>query len=284
MRLVTGGTPGGARAIRKGQPMIDRSFNDSHFGDDGALPEAIPAATLVVFRDMPSGAPQLLMVERAKAMAFAAGAMVFPGGRIDPGDHLLASALGGGEDLAARIGAVRETIEEAGLPVGLADMPGTAALDHMRAALHEGRPFGEVLAEAGATLALDQLVPFARWRPAHRHMRIFDTRFVLARLPADAPSATVDQTENVRLVWATAQHMLDEADAGRLAVIFPTRRNLERLAQFDSFESAAAHARATPQRTVTPWPETRDGEAYLCIPEDLGYPVTSERLDNAMRG
>ncbi|MEH3101325.1 NUDIX hydrolase [Sphingomonas adhaesiva] len=265
--------------------MTDRSFNDSHFADEGEdLPEAIPAATLVVFRDVADGPPELLMVERAKAMVFAAGAMVFPGGRVDPGDHLLAQTMGGDEEMAARIGAVRETIEEAGLPVGLATPPSAKTLDAMRAALHAGTPFGEVLKEAGAALDLDLLVPFARWRPAHRNMRIFDTRFYLARLPADAPRATVDQTENVRLVWASAQKVLDEADAGRMAIIFPTRRNLERLAQFASYEDAVAHARATPQRVVTPWPETRDGEQHLCIPDDLGYPVTSERLAAAMRG
>ncbi len=94
----------------------------------------------------------------------------------------------------------------------------------------------------------------------------------------------MDETENVRLVWASAQDVLDDADAERLAVIFPTRRNLERLAQFASYDEAAAHARATPLRTVTPWPETRDGVNYLCIRDDLGYPITAERLDGAMRG
>jgi 8-oxo-dGTP pyrophosphatase MutT (NUDIX family) len=256
--------------------------------DDPDLPPAIPAATLVVFRERAGAPPELLMVERAKAMVFAAGAMVFPGGRIDPGDHLLAKTMGASDDddddTAARIGAVRETIEEAGLPVGLAETPPADVIERMRAALHAGTPFAQVLAEAGATLDLDQLVPFARWRPAHRHMRIFDTRFFLARLPADAPTATVDATENVRLVWASAQTVLDEADAGRLEVIFPTRRNLERLALFASYDEAATHARGIPPRVVTPWPETRDGEDHLCIPDDLGYPVTSERLGNAMRG
>ena len=48
--------------------------------------EAIPAATLVVIRDSASGPPELVMVERPASMAFAGGMMVFPGGRIDPGD------------------------------------------------------------------------------------------------------------------------------------------------------------------------------------------------------
>ena len=249
------------------------------------LSDPIPAATLVIFRDAPAGGPpEVLMVERAKAMVFAGGAMVFPGGRIDPGDHALAELTGGGDETAARIAAVRETIEEAGLPIGLRSVPDRSTLARLRDALHAGDTLAEALAEAGATLDLDALVPWARWRPAHANMRIFDTRFYLAKLPADAPCASVDQTENVRLVWATAQSVLDDADAGRLAIIFPTRRNLERLAQFASFEEAAAHAHATPIRIITPYAEQRDGGNFLCIPDDAGYPVTSEAITSAMRG
>ncbi|WP_019515749.1 NUDIX hydrolase [Sphingomonas sp. Mn802worker] len=254
--------------------------------DEGAKARAVPAATLVIFRERSGGPPELLMVERAQKMAFAAGAMVFPGGRVDPGDHALAQTLGADDDgeTAARIAAIRETIEEAGLPVGLTATPSLAALTKMRRALHAGTAFADVLRAAGVTLDLDTLVPFARWRPAHRHRRIFDTRFYLARLPGDAPEACVDQTENVRLAWASAAGVLADADAGRLSIIFPTRRNLERLAQFASFDAAVAHARATPLRVVTPWSERRGGEDRLCIPEDLGYPVTSEATASAMRG
>lgn len=257
--------------------------------DDEPLPDAIPAATLVVFREGEDGPPELLMVERAKAMVFAGGAMVFPGGRIDPADHMLAGTMAGAcvgdaEDAAARIAAIRETIEEAGLPVGLQPVPDAATLAAIRAGLHEGETLGAVLAAHGVRLDLDALVPFARWRPAHRQMRIFDTRFYLARLPAGAPQATVDRTENTRLVWATARGVLDDADAERLQVIFPTRRNLERLAQFGSYAEAVDHARAYPVRVVTPWQEDRADGPHLCIPDDLGYPVTSELLTGAMRG
>ena len=50
------------------------------------MDDAIPAATLIVVRDRPDGPPELLMVERSEGMAFAAGALVFPGGRIDAAD------------------------------------------------------------------------------------------------------------------------------------------------------------------------------------------------------
>jgi len=245
---------------------------------------AIPASTLVLFRER-AGAPELLMVERAKAMAFAAGALVFPGGRIDPGDHELAATLAGDmDDLAARIAAIRETIEEVGLPVGLTSVPGHDTLAALRRGLHAGAALGPALEAVGLSIDPVPLVPFARWRPNHAHMRIFDTRFYLARLPEGAPEPVVDDTENVRVFWMSARDVLDEADAGRARIIFPTRRNLERLAQFDSFDAAAAHAADIPMRTVTPWTEEREGGTHLCIPDDLGYPVTSEAVASAMRG
>lgn len=249
------------------------------------LPSAIPAATLVIFRERRAGPPELLFVERAKAMAFAGGALVFPGGRIDPGDHALATVSGRDDpDAAARIAAIRETIEEVGIPVGLSPLPNSNAFERLRAALHAGTAFGQALADVDAGLDLDALTYFARWRPAHAHARIFDTRFYLARLPADAPEARVDATENVRLFWATAADVLAEADAGRATIIFPTRRNLERLTRFADLDEAVADARAHPVRTVTPWTETRDGVEHLCIPDDLGYPVTSEPMSDAVRG
>ena len=245
----------------------------------------IPAATLVLFRERDGAPPELLFVERSKAMVFAGGALVFPGGRIDPGDEALAATLPGNfQDAAARIAAIRETIEEVGLPVGLRRMPDHAECASLRAALHAGDSLGKALHEHDLALDLDALTPFARWLPAHAHMRIFDTRFYLARLPANAPEAMVDATENTRLFWATAQSVLDDADAGRATIIYPTRRNLERLARFASFADAASDAARYPIRPVTPWIEDRGGEQHLCIPDDLGYPVVSEAMTAAIRG
>ncbi|WP_333573018.1 NUDIX hydrolase [Sphingomonas sp.] len=239
--------------------------------------EAIPAATVIVMREVADGPPELLMVERSRAMAFAGGALVFPGGRIDPGDHLLAGAH---EDAAARVAAIRETIEEAGLALGLDCDADTLA--GMRAALHGGDSFAQLLTQAGLALDLDVLVPFARWLPYGLPHRVFDTRFYLARAPEGAVPQ-VDGSENVRLCWSTARDALDSADRGEATVIYPTRRNLERLAPFDGFESAMDHARRFPIEPITPFVESRGGIDWLCIPEGLGYPVTAERMDRAVR-
>ncbi|AQR74079.1 NUDIX hydrolase [Sphingomonas sp. LM7] len=244
-------------------------------------PEAIPAATVIVMRETAEGPPELLIVERAKAMSFAGGALVFPGGRVDPGDHVLAATLEGDpDDLAARIAAARETIEEAGVAVGVTVDP--AAIPDLQRRLYAGEAMGALLDEAGGALDLDALLPFARWLPAGVHHKVFDTRFYLARAPEGA-EPVVDGNENVRVFWASARAVLDAADRGEATIIFPTRRNLERLALFAGFADAAADARAHPVRTITPWIEARDGGDHLCIPDDLGYPVTSEPLARAIR-
>ncbi|HET9511504.1 MAG TPA: NUDIX hydrolase [Sphingomonas sp.] len=248
-----------------------------------ADPVPIPAATVVIFRDRGGAPPELLMVERSAAMVFAGGAMVFPGGRIDPGDHALAAELGlDDQDGPARVAAVRESIEEAGVGPGVT--PGDATtIARLRQTLHGGATIGAALDAVGATFDPHALVPFSRWLPLGMRARIFDTRFYLARMPAGAPEPSVDATENSRLVWTTAAAMLAEADAGRATIIFPTRRNLERLALFDDFAAAVAQARAYAIRAITPWFEERDGVRHLCIPDDLGYPVTAEPADTVRR-
>jgi 8-oxo-dGTP pyrophosphatase MutT (NUDIX family) len=244
----------------------------------------IPAATVVLMRDRSDGPPQILMVERSKTMAFAGGAMVFPGGRVDPGDRLLAGDIGlDDEDGAARIAAVREAIEEAGVAPAVVPAPDHAVIAALQAALAGGATIGTALADVGALLEPDQLIPFARWLPLGMRHRIFDTRFYLARHHDAAPPPVVDATENTRLLWTTAADALAEADAGRTTVIFPTRRNLERLALFDSFAATVADANAHAIRAITPWIESRGGIDHLCIPDDLGYPITSQPAQSVQR-
>lgn len=248
------------------------------------LPDPIPAATVIVMRNRAGALPQLLMVERARAMRFAGGALVFPGGRIDAGDRVAAAAFGGdADDLAGRVAAVRETIEEAGVGVGVAGLDAPGALARVRDRLHEGAAILEALGDVSATLAIEALVPWARWCPHHKLVRVFDTRFYLARWDEDHAPPHVDGTENTRVFWASAAEVLASADRGEARLIFPTRRNLERLARFGSFDEAMTHARAHPVRKIVPWIEDRGGTDHLCIPDDLGYPVTVVPMEDADR-
>ncbi|WP_343612966.1 NUDIX hydrolase [Novosphingobium sp.] len=252
-----------------------------------------PAATLVVFRHGPAGgAPQLLMQVRAASMRFAAGACVFPGGAVDPADAALAETLPMAEgwdglpDMAARIAAIREMLEETGLAIGLTHRDGQP-IDAAQAA--EARI---LLAQANGALApvLDAmgwrvnaaaLTPLARWCPPLP--RPFDTRFYLADLGSGQVDLSHEAHESERLLWLSAHETLAQADAGGLSLVFPTRRTLERLAQFSSFEEARRHALASPLDTISPAIIEAEGTSWLTIPEGLGYPVTRERLETARR-
>ena len=73
---------------------------------------AKPASTIMLARDF-EGQLEVLLLKRNKALAFAAGLWVFPGGKIEA-DEIEQSE----NDLdAAKIAAVRETKEEANLDV-----------------------------------------------------------------------------------------------------------------------------------------------------------------------
>ncbi len=250
-------------------------------------PDARQAATVVLFRDRPDGPPDLLMMQRAKSMAFAAGALVFPGGAVDADDIALAQAMGrpwAPDEAAARIAAIRETLEESGMGLGFPDGFAAAALEAMRIRMDGGAAFSALLAEQAIVLDLNCLTPFARWHPAalERAHRIYDTRFYLARAP-EGQEASADETENVHLFWRSAAETIAQCDAGDGRIIFPTRRNLERLALCDSFDAAVDHARSIPVEKVTPWIDVRDGQRHLCIADHLGYPVTSELMASADR-
>ena len=232
----------------------------------------IPAATLVTVRDSPRGPPELLMVERAPGMAFAAGALVFPGGRIDD------------EDAGAKVAAIRETLEETAIPVCLSPLPSPDAAKAMQAQLLEGRGFDALLREHGLSLALDSLTPLARWVPKFHATRRFDTLFFVGRAPDGEWEPSFVPGECSGAFWITAADALERERRGEAQLIFPTRRNLERLAQHSSFEAIRADAQAHPIEPVTPWVEQVDGVNFITIPEGIGYPVTREKLDGLWRG
>jgi len=241
---------------------------------------AIPAATLVTVRERPDGPPELLMVERAQGMAFAGGALVFPGGRIDGGDRALASDGNG----PARVAAIRGTLEETAIPVGLSPAPAPALALELQSALLADRSFAELLDENGLSLDLQQLTPFARWVPKFHATRRFDTLFFLARAPGLDWQPRLAGGECTAALWITAAEALDREQRGEARLIFPTRRNLERLALHGSFEAMVADARSHPIEPISPWVEQIDDENFITIPEGIGYPVTREKLDGLWRG
>jgi 8-oxo-dGTP pyrophosphatase MutT (NUDIX family) len=243
--------------------------------------EAIPAATLILVRDRSNGPSELLMVERAEGMAFAAGALVFPGGRIDEADRSLAGELG--VDPAA-VAAIRETVEETAVPVGLESLPDHEVTLQLQGELIADKPLAVALAETGCRLDVSVLTPFARWVPKFHAVRRFDTLFFVAEAPAGDWEPRVIEGECAGALWVTAAEVLERERLGQARLIFPTRRTLERLAQHGSFEEIRADALAHPIEAVTPWVEEVNGEKFITIPSHLGFPITQERLNGLWRG
>lgn len=237
-----------------------------------------PAATLLLLRDGEAGV-EVLMTARHEESGFAAGALVFPGGKVDPEDLELRRFCAGCHGLGDaaigfRIAAIRETFEEAGIL--LARHGGDPALLSAAqfAALrrhHAGAAgFAALVAGAGLELASDTLVPYAHWiTPIDRPKR-FDTHFFLAAAPADQ-IAVHDGRETVEAVWTTPAAALANADRQGAKLVFATRMNLMKLARSRTVaEALAAAARET---IVTVCPEfvaTPDGPAVR-IPAEAGY-------------
>jgi len=224
--------------------------------DSPATPR--PAATILLLRDG-AGGLEVLMVARAREVDFASGALVFPGGRVEPADAALAPA----EDPLGtfRVAAIREAWEECGLLLARPPAP------------PEGLEGAFVAHLAGLGLSPDHaaLTPFAHWvTPLHSPKR-FDTHFFLARAP-QGQEAVHDGHEMVEAVWMRPAEALEEAEAGRRTLVFPTRLNLGRLARHRRMQDALDAARTTPIVTVMPEPvPDGEGNVMLRIPEAAGY-------------
>lgn len=251
-----------------------------------AAPDTIahPAATLLLLRDGAAGL-EVLMVTRHAETAFAGGALVFPGGRVDPADGAAAmlrhcAAVAGVDDaaMAFRVAGIRESFEEAHIlmarPTGVADLLSASALADLErsGAVDQAAPsrFGALLAGGSITLASDLLVPFAHWITPRGRAKRFDTHFFLAPTPRDQV-AVHDGREVVASTWIAPATAVAEADAQRHSLVFATRMTLLKLAA--SRDVAAALAAARTDTIVTICPELFETPHgwRIRIPPDAGY-------------
>jgi 8-oxo-dGTP pyrophosphatase MutT (NUDIX family) len=254
----------------------------------GAPSPSVPAATIILYHEDSDGPAVHLMITRSAGMVFAAGALVFPGGRLEADDRAIAAdaalvndAPDDLDDAAARVAAIRETIEETGLPVAIRPVPDAPSVSRWRQDLKNRIEFSAVLRTAGAALDLQQLTPFSRWSPSLNMHRRFDTRFYVAKFEGDI-GVEVDRSEASQHVWISAHEAITGCRAGRHQIIFPTLRNLERLAAHPRHSEVLAHLKHFPVKMIMPQVLEKDGAKWLCIPEDAGYPVTRVPLSEVI--
>lgn len=179
--------------------------------------ELIPAATVILARDGEAG-PEVLMLKRNSKIAFG-GMWVFPGGRLDPEDHVTGDLVE-----ASRNAAVREANEEAGLVVAAQD-----------------------------------LVAWSYWVPPVKSSlklagprRRFSTWFFLAEAPAG--EVTIDDGEIHEHSWLTPESAMAKRNAGEIELAPPTWVTLHQLHQHPTVADARAYGA---QLSTTPYFETR---------------------------
>lgn len=244
----------------------------------------VPSASLILLRDGLPGPEVLLLGRRPDARAFA-GALVFPGGKLAAGDDdpaLIGLCRGAGslvdDERIHRIAAVRETFEECGLLLAravdcqeLIDGQRALALAGYRPVLDRGGiGIAEFCRSERLELALDRLIPFARWITPPSRPPCFDTRFYLARAPADQPAAH-DGAEALDSLWLPPGEALERADSGELRLVFPTRMNLLRLTAAADVNMALEQARSTPVVPIRPGIEAHPEGNVMHLPPASGY-------------
>ena len=251
---------------------------------------AVPSATIMMLRQRPSGL-EVFMVVRHHQIDFASGALVFPGGKADPqdfDDDLVPYLDGAAEDVdmrAIQVSAIREAFEECGILLaretgesGLIGGERLRQLEPYRTSLHRGEvPLKTFVEREGLRLACDQLVHFAHWVTPTMLPKRFDTHFFLAAAPEDH-LAVHDGHESVDSVWIRPADALEGARTGKYTIIFPTLRNIEKLAESASVDAAIDAARRSRIVRVLPWTERREDGNCLCIPPEAGYAVSEEKM------
>ncbi len=258
--------------------------------------EPRPAATVLLVRD---GADEIevFMLRRNLNSDFVGGAYVFPGGGVDASDREdpdLGNVCAGLDDagasaqlgvasggLAYWVAAVRECFEEAGVLLAgrdgdyirFSDPDVAARFDEARPQVYSGDLRVAALCEReGLTIQLDEIVYLSHWITPVGPPRRFDTRFFVARMPEEQ-TPLHDGGETVASEWIGVRTALERQRAGEFEMIFPTIRNLEDVAQFDTVDELMTGVRARDE--VPPiLPKIvrgEDGQMSILMPDQPGY-------------
>jgi 8-oxo-dGTP pyrophosphatase MutT (NUDIX family) len=246
----------------------------------------VEAATVLLVRDGAAGLEVFMVVRHHQIDSFS-GALVFPGGKLDPADAdpgLRALCRGAHDDRALRfrIAAIREAFEECGVlyasrrgaaaPLGEAEAAPLRER-YLAAVLRDEVSLQALCAAEGLELRGDCLHAFAHWVTPQTQPKIFDTHFFVAAAPGDQ-HAVHDGSESTASAWISPAQAVAEAEAGRRVVVFPTLMNLRRLAQYPDVAAVLAAAAAWPVVRVQPVMAPHARGRTLTIPAEAGYGVS----------
>ncbi|HZZ65513.1 MAG TPA: hypothetical protein VFE17_08445 [Candidatus Baltobacteraceae bacterium] len=250
---------------------------------------------------------QVLMLRRSEHSHFVPDAYVFPGGAVEAEDmserafarargidaHALAVQFrakpapalaldvpmpGEREAAGLLVAAVRELFEEAGVFLAC-DADGDTLpqrllqsrdgrLGELRAALHERQlPFTQILEDLEVYADARSLVLFSQWITPPVFPRRYNAHFFLALARADQ-DASADAHETHDSLWIEPARALQECRLGKLRMVYPTIKHLERLAQFESAAQLLEFARTKTIYSIMP---QTTGERTFSLPSNLEF-------------
>jgi 8-oxo-dGTP pyrophosphatase MutT (NUDIX family) len=237
------------------------------------------------------GGLEVYMLRRKPSMAFAPGAMVFPGGSVDPRDADERVAWAGPAaaewgrifdappELAGALvcAAVRETFEESGVLLAgesaesvVADTTSDEWEADRRALLDRSISLAELLGRRQLVLRADLLRAWSRWITPVIEPRRFDTRFFAAALPAGQRTRDVGG-EASAVAWIAPADALAAGRRRELALMPPTMVSLTELAACGNLETVLTGPRTV--APIIPEVQLREGAVWLTVPGIREYPA-----------
>ena len=258
------------------------------------------AATLIAVRDAEIGGIEVFCVERQKG-GFLGGAVVFPGGKLDPGDlepawvDLVTPPRASETPIAPdeatlrglAVAACREALEEAAILPVRGPVPAHTQLLEWRRRLGRGEATLRGLLEAsGLRLDLCALRPFARWITPTSEARRFDTRFFLFVADRSLVGAH-DDYETTASFWSAPGEILRRFASRELQLAPPTHRTLDVLSGARTLDDAIALSEGACLEPICPRLFTqRDalGETMaLALPGDPEHEIRQARSAGTSR-
>ena len=201
------------------------------------------------------------MMRRVSAMSFAGGALVFPGGGVDPCDADTRVRWSGGtvDSLSSRLGvdevqaralvnaAGRELFEEAGVLLSRSVVGGDRTAQR-HAVEARATSMADLLEADEDALDVSRLIPWARWVTPPTEPRRYDTWFFVSPTSAGLEALTTSREADAA-GWYPPAAVLDMAERGVALVLPPT---IVMLRGLHAAGSVAEVMRVAPARSLAP--------------------------------
>lgn len=226
------------------------------------------ASTILVFQH---DSYRVLMLKRARQLAFFPNAWVFPGGRVDHSDDdvPVRGIVDGLSNPSIATAAIRECFEEAGVWLG-DGVPSNALRDSLNDRT------GSILDDPSLVADLERLTLYSRWVTPTAEPKRYDAFFFITQLRSDesfVPQA--DQSETVASAWFSPQEAVDAHQRKEIFLAPPTLLTLMELAQYSSFTEMCAQDRDI--EAIMPV-HRKEPELEILLPGHEGHPQEDRGL------